>query len=94
MFQFLLGTLKTPTDGPGPSYQKVVSIPLRYAKNTVDEKIMVALKEFQFLLGTLKTIAIPGLWVDIDVVSIPLRYAKNSLVKTYEKVGVNSFNSS
>ena len=55
----------------------VVSIPLRYAKNSVLLAVQDFIFGFQFLLGTLKTLYLRQPDADAGIVSIPLRYAKN-----------------
>ena len=55
LFQFLIGTPKTPTLGPYPRKKEKVSIPHRYAKNIRVSGILEKSLKLQFLIGTLKT---------------------------------------
>ncbi len=76
-FQFLIGTLKTLLN---MEQRKLilVSIPYRYAKNSIAILITSPRFEFQFLIGTLKTLVSSLDCLSTARVSIPYRYAKNS----------------
>ena len=61
----------------GRGAEKPVSIPHRYAKNTVEVREDEERPWFQFLIGTLKTEATAIFFSNHVAVSIPHRYAKN-----------------
>ena len=77
-FQFLIGTLKTVEADRIRRYPSYVSIPHRYATNTL---CRICSRSghigFQFLIGTLKTCSCGILPLRHVQVSIPHRYAKN-----------------